>query len=183
MSGTLPHHQSSTPSHAMPDSEGTVEAYWNGKVDDHAIEHLLEWLEERLTTLNTPKLQHKRIIRVAVELLQNLHHHACGDSSLTYFRALKQGVLWTLQTQNEISNTQSTILQERMNLLTAMSTDRIRTEQLDLLSSGNRSNHGGGGVGLHEIIRKSNGQVEWLTQPTVDSREIAIFSVQLTPQS
>ncbi|MDA0304598.1 MAG: hypothetical protein O3B45_09580, partial [Bacteroidetes bacterium] len=57
-----------------------LELQWLGPIGESSIQYILQWLEARLQHTTCQPLQKKRLIRLVVELLQNLHHHAHSDS-------------------------------------------------------------------------------------------------------
>ena len=163
MSGTLPSDSRSTrPSLTHPSAqEGTIEFHWSGAVHDHTTRFIIEWMENRLDQLKSPALQKKRAVRVAVELLQNMHHHACSSSKRAEFeiRGTANGV-WHLSTTNALPQEKAQALSEVWTGLKAMCLNQLRTVQREKIAKDQRSEHGGGGVGLNEILRKADGHVE-----------------------
>ena len=163
MSGALPSDsRSARPSVSHQSAhEGTIEFYWSGAVHDHTTRFIIEWLENRLDQLGSPALQKKRAVRVAVELLQNVHHHACSGSKQAEFKinGTTSGV-WRLSTTNALPQEKAQALSEVWTDLKAMCLSQLRTVQREKIAKDERSEHGGGGVGLNEILRKSDGQVE-----------------------
>ncbi len=62
----------------MPFVSGELETRWCGAVGEEVTRFVLQWLEERMNDLSLPTRQRKRIVHVSIEILQNIHHHACG---------------------------------------------------------------------------------------------------------
>lgn len=153
---------------------GQLELQWQGPVNKNTISHILECLESRLNNFNHSTLQKKRIIRVVVELLQNLHHHVSPVSGYTRFQiSSSQSQAWSILAENELSSQQQEELTRRWNDLSALSPNEWRQFQRDKLASKNRSIHGGGGMGLIEILRKTEGRVN-MTFTTVKSSIIIV---------
>ena len=59
---------------------------------------------------------------------------------------------WTITTENELNSEGQHNLRERWNLLMLLSPDEWRQSQREKLAFANRSAHGGGGIGLNEIL-------------------------------
>ncbi|MDA8771608.1 DUF6272 family protein [Flavobacteriales bacterium] len=117
-------------------------------------------MEQRLSQLNTGALNKKRILRVAIELLQNLHHHAKAPKKDVSFEIVSNDDShWWIRTENAVSTEQEKYLQETLLELNAIDADQLRTVQRNKIAHQERSQHGGGGVGLNEMIRKSLGQM------------------------
>ena len=70
-------------------------------------------------------------------------------------------------------------LQETLLELNAIDADQLRTVQRNKIAHQERSQHGGGGVGLNEMIRKSLGQmfVEFVNSNS--NRKNVIFITKL----
>ena len=138
-----------------------AEFQWSGPVQDSSTRFIVHWLEDRLGQLNAGMLQRKRIIHIAIELLQNLHHHAVKPVEGTTFmiEESKPGI-WRLKTKNRISEHDASVLQDRWAQLKNLGAADLRQAQRDQVALEERSSHGGGGIGLNDILRKADGQAE-----------------------
>lgn len=138
-----------------------IEFHWSGAVHDQTTRFIIEWMENRLDQLTSPALPKKRAVRVAVELLQNMHHHACPGSQQAVFEihSIADDV-WRLSTTNALTREKALALSETWTDLKAMCLEQLRTVQREKIAKDQRSEHGGGGVGLNEILRKADGHVE-----------------------
>jgi hypothetical protein len=149
-------------SDGISENNGFVSEFqWSGPVHDSSTRFIVHWLEDRLGQLNAGVLQRKRIIHIAIELLQNLHHHAGEPVEGITFRidAFTSGI-WRLRTKNRISQHDAMILQDRWEQLKKLETADLRQAQRDQVAQEERSSHGGGGIGLNDILRKADGQAE-----------------------
>tara|TARA_Y100000385_G_scaffold228265_1_gene239407 strand:- start:591 stop:1160 length:570 start_codon:yes stop_codon:yes gene_type:complete len=137
-----------------------LEFRWNGKVQESTTTYILDWIEQRLRRLDSEALQKKRILRVAIEMLQNLHHHAKAPHDQIVFEVVTdRKSAWWIRSENPISKQQMEYLQSTLNELSSIHPNELRTMQRDKIAHQERSEHGGGGVGLNELIRKSLGQI------------------------
>jgi len=139
----------------------TAEFQWTGPVHDSSTRFIVHWLEDRLGQLNAGVLQRKRIIHIAIELLQNLHHHAAEpvDGATFQIEESTPGI-WQLRTRNRISRNDAHVLQDRWEQLKNLGTADLRQAQRDQVAQEERSSHGGGGIGLNDILRKADGRAE-----------------------
>ena len=64
---------------------GQLELLWNGSIQESTVQYVLQWLERRLESSECLTLQKKRLVRVTIELLQNLYHHSPTESNHTRF--------------------------------------------------------------------------------------------------
>lgn len=162
MSGALPSDQSKTTAHFPASSRASVqvELEWNGPIKVQTTHFIMEWMENRLDQLDSPGLLKKRMVRVAVELLQNMHHHAAiGQESAKFEVRSVNGTHWLLVSKNALSSDKAEALRQTWQDLKAMCSEELRTMQRDKIAGEQRSAHGGGGVGLNEILRKAAGHV------------------------
>ncbi len=156
------------------------ELNWCGPVHDSSSRFILEWLENRLHALKASTLQKKRIIHVSIELLQNLHHHSAKPQEKIVFSINPENSSkdWIIQSRNPIKAEAKKPLQERWDELKRLNPEALRAQRLSQISQNERSDHGGGGVGLHEILRKSEGCAE-LSFSQSNSDVMATFIVNL----
>ena len=182
MSGILPSDaHSSAQSHATP--RAAVELQWNGAIQDHTTDFLMRWMESRLNQIGAQSLQKKRMIRVAVELLQNMHHHAIPDPSHPRFTIYSiQSKSWRIEASNAIDATHATDLQETWETLKSKCKHELRAMQRDKLAGESRSDHGGGGVGLNEILRKAAGRVDMNIENQAEVARVT-FSAEIPLES
>ncbi|MFZ9054995.1 MAG: DUF6272 family protein [Flavobacteriales bacterium] len=146
----------------ISENNGIISEFqWSGPVHDSSTRFIVHWLEDRLGQLNAGMLQRKRIIHIAIELLQNLHHHAAEPVEGTTFKIEEctRGI-WRLRTQNRISEHDALVLQDRWEQLKKLETADLRLAQRDQVAQEERSSHGGGGIGLNDILRKADGLAE-----------------------
>jgi len=146
--------------HSEASHENGLEFRWRGAIEESSTAFILEWMEQRLSQLNAGALNKKRILRVAIELLQNLHHHAKAPKEDVSFEIVSNDKShWWIRTENSVSPAQEKYLQETLLELNGIDADQLRTIQRNKIAHQERSEHGGGGVGLNEMIRKSLGQM------------------------
>ena len=163
MSGVLPPDPSKSETRfaAQQKEAEQVELRWVGPIHDATTRFIMEWMEHRLDQVNSSSLQKKRLVRVAVELLQNMHHHAAQGHQQCAFRiASIDNTAWRLCSNNAISTSKAKVLEERWSALKSLCNEELRAMQRMKIAQDDRSSHGGGGVGLNEILRKAAGQVE-----------------------
>lgn len=160
-----------------------MEFSWTGHVNEGTTRCLMNWIEHRLQQLNSDPLFGKRIIRVSIEMLQNLHHHAIANPDLNQFNIFASAKnTWFIRTLNVVSKEEEDFLKSRWNSLRSIEVDELRTMQREKIALRERSSHGGGGVGLNEIIRKSSGQVDLEFITCSERFRAAVFTAELPLQ-
>lgn len=87
-----------------------------------------------------------------------------------------------MSTTNALPQRKALVLSESWTTLKAMCLEQLRTVQREKIASDQRSEHGGGGVGLNEILRKSDGQVEMNIQHQANESFVT-FTAEIPIQS
>lgn len=149
----------------------TLECQFAGKVTEAVSEVLLSALESRVVALNVPRLTGKRILRIAIEMLHNLHHHA-PEAHVCGFRVHSSPQGWWIASRNEVDDATQLALVARHAELKALKPEDLRDYQRDVLNADGRSAHGGGGVGLIEIMRRSERNLALNTHPLTGGKWI-----------
>ena len=86
---------------ALTDS---LEFHWCGPIAESSTDYIMEWMENRLTEINAGGLQKKRVLRVAIEVLQNLHHHAKSPETDVSFKIVtNHNGHWWIRSENPVS--------------------------------------------------------------------------------
>ena len=182
MSGILPSDAHSS-AHFHASQRAAVELKWSGAIQDHTTDFLMHWMESRLDQIGAQSLQKKRMIRVAVELLQNMHHHAIPHASAPRFTIYStESETWRIEASNAIDPTHVTSLEKSWETLKSKCKHELRAMQRDKLAGDSRSDHGGGGVGLNEILRKAAGRVDMNIENQAEVARVT-FSAEIPLQS
>ena len=182
MSGILP-----SDAHASAQNQSAeqaaVELHWKGAIQNHTTDFLINWMESRLDHIGAQSLQKKRIVRVAVELLQNMHHHAIPhDSQPEFIIYTVASSSWCIEASNAIDPGNMEELKGAWTTLKSKCQRELRSMQREKLAGDSRSNHGGGGVGLNEILRKANGNVDMNIENLAELTRVT-FSAEIPLQS
>jgi len=142
----------------LPSNAGVVCLRFEGAVDPVVVQVALLHLERASFRKVADRLAQKRIFRVATELLQNMLHHALPAAVCTFTVHMAPD-RWTLWACNPASQASGDLLTARWAELNAASEVELRVRERDALSLEVRSDHGGGGLGLFEILRRADGGV------------------------
>ena len=165
---------------ALTDS---LEFHWCGPIAESSTDNIMEWMENRLTEINAGGLQKKRVLRVAIEVLQNLHHHAKSPETDVSFKIVtNHNGHWWIRSENPVSQEQETYIKETLETLSESDPNQLRVIQRQKIAHQARSHHGGAGVGLNEMIHKSLGQVyvEFISVNSDHRHVIFLTKLELT---
>jgi hypothetical protein len=110
-------------------------------MDPVLVQVVLVHLERTSFRKVADRLAQKRIFRVATELLQNMLHHALPAAECVFTVEVRAD-RWTLVARNPLSVETGDKLAARWEELTSAPYE-----------------HGGGGLGLYEILRRADGGV------------------------
>jgi len=182
MSGILPSDaHSSARFHATPQAE--VELQWIGMIQEQTTDFLVRWMESRLDQIGAQPLQKKRAISVTVELLQNMHHHAISHASPPRFTVYStDSDTWRIEASNAVNPNHVQALKESWESLKSKCKNELRSLQREKLAGESRSDHGGGGVGLNEILRKTAGHVDMNIENQAEVARVT-FSAEIPLES
>jgi len=151
---------------------------YNGVLSERQSEVLLGWSEQVLEGKQWPLQQHKRAMRCIIELLQNVSKHSgkgryeCGwDAS---------GCL-VLRSVNAVSRTQREHIKRALLQANLPDLDSLRESRLDKLAEGERTEHGGAGLGFMDLRACSNDQVHSEFIPCGEEESDFVLTVKIHP--
>jgi hypothetical protein len=136
-----------------------------GKPTHEMIDLILEMSETKLRIIESNSTIVKRIVNVLIEILQNIFNHGEDFSVVDHqsfkFFLFKQGDDYFIITENFIKTKEVNNLISKLDGYLSMSDEDITRTYRKTLDNGGFSIKGGAGLGLINIIRKSNGNLEY----------------------
>jgi hypothetical protein len=139
--------------HADPAS--TVVFAHHGSIDHDLVEALVSIADASSRSVDEPLTMRKRLIKVLLEGLENIHHHALAllqDASFTILVRDARGYLFIAG--NAVPVATAALLTHRVGILNEMDDADLREHYLKLFSNEARSMNGGAGLGLLTMARK-----------------------------
>lgn len=128
---------------------------------------LMHILEEHTQRMGVSRLMQKRMLGLSVECLHNLYHHAedrqnerLGNEQV-FFSVGKKMECCYIATGNFVTKAVASFLEKRLNELKSMSGTDLHALFLQILKHPGRSTKGGGGLGLVEMMRKTDRNIDF----------------------
>jgi len=162
---------------------GEMMLSYRGSPSPGTIHLLMQLVEVKLDIKELNPLTRKRIIRVLVEILQNIFHHREEFTMLNFnsfiFYLFKSDQDYVIVSGNYVKKEKANLLMDKLKNYSTLSEDDLRDEYLSTLGNGIFSEDGGAGLGLMEIIRKSGGNMENQFIPVDDDHYFFLLEVKI----
>ena len=151
---------------------------YKGRISSEQINTTLEEIEQKLTETSTDLKVKKKIYNIMVESLQNLFHHS-EDMPKELIDRIgerygiiiieKQQDKFILTVGNFVSSDKVKFLTEKIEKINSLSAEELKEMYKFILNYQKLSSKGGGGLGLIDIARKSDGELKYEFYPYNDS--------------
>jgi hypothetical protein len=148
---------------------GEVLLAYKGSITAELITNVLGVVETKLNHVIDKSSTKKKIYNILVESLQNLYHHVDDlpgtannlDVHFGIFVIAKDGESYNVRTGNFINTNKVKKLKERFDKIKSLSRDELKELYKFVLNNQMFSDKGGGGLGLIDIARRTDGQVDY----------------------
>lgn len=142
---------------------------YKGDVSSDLVTSVLSIIESKMDKLDEPFKLRKKVYNVLVETLQNLYHHIAENPSLSgkeevssvIFLIGKAEDAYLICTGNYMENENVEELRKRIEKINEFDSEELKVFYKKVLTNGEMSLKGGGGLGLIDIARKSNHKLEY----------------------
>lgn len=144
---------------------------FEGEITEPILNETLQKIEAQLENTEEDGKKSRKVYNILVEQLQNLYHHTDaaarevldnGDSKKTAFFALaKKNDEYRLLSANYIVRNNIEKLKARLDKINNLDKDGLRDYYKEVLDNGQYSVHGGGGLGMIDIARKSGNKLDY----------------------
>ncbi len=138
------------------DPATTVVLAYQGEVDHATIQRLLAEAEQASLAVEDGMSTRKRMMNVLVEGLENVHHHSLAshrDAAFVLLVRDERG--YRIAFGNAVPLAMAALITHRVGILNEMDEADLKEHYLKLLSNTARSEHGGAGLGLLTMARRS----------------------------
>ena len=167
--------------------ENNIMLLHKGNLTAELLTSLLQATEGELEKFNeTPKIR-KRVFNVIVECFQNVYLHLdreyMGNSKedAALLIVWKSGSDYVIITGNKILHEKADQLKKTLDHLTALSQDELKEKYNEVLAMEGYSEKGGASLGLIDIMRKSESNIDYSFKRLND--KFAFFSLQVAISS
>ena len=149
-----------------------------GALDHSALEQMVAMAEKTSLENRDATNTRKRLVNVLLEGLENLHHHPLDELRGTTMALLVDTASgYRFAMGNALPNATAALLAHRVDVLNEMDQNDLKEHYLKLLSNDARSEHGGAGLGLLTMARKSDRPM--IVRTVVMDSAIAYLSLEL----
>lgn len=135
---------------------------FKGDVTSEMLTSMLQIMETKLDNLGEQSKMKRKVYNVLVECLQNLYHHrdemkrtGIDEESAAIFMIGRDDNGYNIVTGNYILTDRVEKLKSRIDHVNSLDKDGLKTLYKEVLNNDERSDKGGGGLGIIDISRKS----------------------------
>jgi len=154
-----------------------------GKPTHEMINLILEMSESKLKIIENRSNIVKRIVNVLIEILQNIFNHGEDFSVVGHqsfkFSLFKKQKDYFIVTENYIKTNDVENLIKKLNTYLSLSDRDLTKAYRKTLNNGDFSTKGGAGLGLINIVRKTNGNLEYKFSKVDNENSQFQLSVQI----
>ncbi len=163
---------------------------FKGDITSDLLTSVLQIMENRLESFQEePKIK-KKVYHVLVECLQNLYHHmdelpsyVNGKDRSAIFMIGKTQEGYSILTGNYILNTNVAGLKQRIDDINNLTKDELKEYYKQVLTNGEISMKGGGGLGIIDIARKSGEKLAYEFLPIANNISFFILKIKIINKS
>lgn len=159
---------------------------FKGDVTSELMSSILQIIEQRMNDLNEAPRLKKKVYNVLVECLQNLYHHIDEMPSETAENGIDKSAIfmisltptgYSVTTGNYILKSRTENFKNKLEKINSMDKEEVKALYKEVLNSGNRSEKGGGGLGMIDIARKTGNKLNYDFSTLND--EYSFFSLNI----
>ena len=148
---------------------GEILLAYKGSITAELITNVLGVVETKLNHVIDKSSTKKKIYNILVESLQNLYHHVDDLPNSSNSMDIHFGIFviakiednYEIRTGNFIKNNKVKKLKERFDKIKSLSKDELKELYKFVLNNQMFSDKGGGGLGLIDIARRTDGRVDY----------------------
>ena len=155
---------------------------FHGDLSSNLITSLLRIVETKMDTLNASLKLKKRVFNVMVEAVQNLYHHAGGISGemkqVTIAIAGKESSYY-VATGNLVEAGAIEELKKNLDYILGLDPEELKEYYMKSLNEGQFSEKGGAGLGIIDLVRRSDGDFDYRLVPVSDDQFFFTLNIKV----
>lgn len=159
---------------------------FKGDLSAELVTALLGLVERKMEVIEADSKSRKRVFNVVMECLQNLYHH--NERPVAGQKTEPHGVVmiaqlddgYSILTGNFMAGNNVDRVKDHLDRINAMKPEELREFYRTTLNNGQFSEHGGGGLGMIDIARKSGGKLEYGFVPFNEDSSFFSLNVNVT---
>ena len=140
---------------------------FHGEVNEERIGIILGEVEQKLESTEEDFKKQRKVYNILVEGLQNLHHHTDAmaeedtvENKTATFVLGRKDSQYSVFTANYIEVDNIPPLKAKLDKINSLDKEGLRSYYKEVLDNGQYSVHGGGGLVMIDIARKSGNKLE-----------------------
>lgn len=150
-------------------SGGEILQSFEGEVTEPVLSEILKESEDRLENEEEDFKKRRKVYNILVEALQNLYHHTDAESrevldngdhkKTAAFIVARKNSEYNILAANYIVKDNIPSLKARLDKINGLDKEGLKLYYREVLNNGQYSVHGGGGLGMIDIARKSGNEL------------------------
>ena len=151
-----------------------------GDFSQESILPLFRLFESNLQIKNEDLVFKKKSLYILIELLQNMNRHAVevdGSKEGLFLITLDKG-RYSMETGNFVSTEKAGKLKDHLSSLTGLNNIELAKRYKQQLMKEVDDEDKGAGIGIIEMYRQSDGEIEFQINPLKDNPELCFFSLK-----
>lgn len=158
---------------------------YKGEITSELLTSILDIIETKMDDMQEKPQLRKKVYIVLVELLQNLYHHMDDPSLNTAAEKVHKAILligkeqnhYKIITGNYVKNETVQPLKQKIDEINVLSPEEVREQYRKVLSNGQMSDKGGGGLGMIDIARRTGKPLSYDFMPVND--DFSFFTLNI----
>lgn len=156
-----------------------------GKFTNRVTSIFSSMLEEELDKKSEDKKTKRRVFHAMVETMQNIQRHAEEFNGELYTNGLfmvgKMAHIYYIITINKVNVKNKAQLSDSIELVNKCTVEELNEMYKEQLKNGKISEHGGAGLGLIDIARKTDNKIDYMYIPINIAEEYFILKAEVDP--
>jgi len=158
-----------------------------GDITPESIDSIMENLEGNLKKMQENSKITKKVYIVFLECLQNLYHHSdtiitseenkTSPSSVCVIN--ENNDRYVITTGNYIKNERVKKFKKRLEEINELSKENLKGHYLEVLNNGQKSEKDGAGLGMIDILRKSDAKLDFNFSPVDTNYSLFCLNVNI----